>query len=80
LAANTGTPANMASKGTIPKCSLEGVYTRRRAEFSSISFNVFGTESRKRTSTSSGTFRAVTMIFVVAILRPNDSARLTSSL
>jgi hypothetical protein len=41
---------------------------------------VFGTESRKRTSTSSGTFRAVTMVFVVAILRLSDSARLTSSL
>jgi hypothetical protein len=56
------------------------VYTRRRADLSSISFNAFGTESKNRTSTSSWTFSAVTMVFVVAILRPNDSARLTSSL
>jgi len=79
LAANTGTPANMASRGTIPKCSFEGVYMSSLADLSSISFKVLGTERRKSTSTSVGTLRAVTMVFVVAVLRPSDSARATSS-
>lgn len=45
-----------------------------------MSLSVFGTDRRNRTSTSSDMLRAVTIVFVVRVVRPNDSASWTSSL
>lgn len=39
----------MASRGTIPKCSLEGVYTSRRAARRRAAFVALEMEGRKRT-------------------------------
>ena len=64
----------------MPKCSLDGVYTSNRADLSSASLRLLGTERRKRTSISSGTPRAVTTFLVVVDLRPRESASCVSSL
>ena len=52
---------------------------RRRADFKSMSLRVLGTERRNKTSMSSGTLRAETMVLVVAVLRERDVARARSS-
>lgn len=79
FAARTGTPASIASNGTIPKCSLRGVYIRRLALESNVAFKVFGTERRKRTETSEGRMCALTTVFRVACLSFRESARASSS-
>ena len=52
-AATTGRPQYMASRGTMPKCSLEGVYKRPWLRCSSSSFAWSEGERRKRTDSSS---------------------------
>lgn len=79
FAARTGTPANIASSGTIPKCSFRGVYMRRLALDSRVALRVFGTERRNRTETSDGRMCALTTVLRVACLSFRESARASSS-
>jgi hypothetical protein len=64
----------------MPKCSFDGVYISNRADLSSASLRLLGTERRNKTSISSGTPRAVTIFFVVVDLSPSESASCISSL
>lgn len=70
----------MASNGTIPKCSLAGVYTSKDAAFSNDVLSFDGIESKNSTSVSSGTERAVMKFLQVMCLRLWDSHNETSSL
>lgn len=79
LEANTGRPARIASTGTIPKCSLIGVYRSSLDCTNKVSLKVVGTERRKRTSISSGMDSAETTVLEVAVLRPNPVASSSNS-
>jgi hypothetical protein len=74
------TSRRKASSGTMPKCSLSGVYNNSEDAFNRNVFQLAGMESRKSTSVSGGIDNDEMKFLHVTCLRLKESQRLTRSL